>query len=280
MKSQLIVFGLWGLVLTGVTAMEVSAQERGVLPKGLRKPKHGDVYVVAHRGVHDSIPENTMAAYRKAIELNCDFIEVDIRTTRDGHLVSIHDATIDRYSIQGEKGKVVDLTLDQLRGIDIGSRVDPKWSDERVPTLEEILQLCRGRIGIYLDIKSASLQDVLKLVRKYEMESDTLWYMPASQVEQLRGLSSLVWPMPDPGPEKFLPELLAKQQLKVVASMAKYFSPSFARQVHEHDAIVIVDEKDPTSWNALLNAGADGIQTDHPEKLIRFLKQLKKADRE
>jgi glycerophosphoryl diester phosphodiesterase len=258
----------------------VSAQERGVLPKGLRKPKHGDVYVVAHRGVHDSIPENTMAAYRKAIELNCDFIEVDIRTTRDGHLVSIHDATIDRYSIQGEKGKVVDLTLDQLRGIDIGSRVDPKWSDERVPTLEEILQLCRGRIGIYLDIKSASLQDVLKLVRKYEMESDTLWYMPASQVEELRGLSSLVWPMPDPGPEKCLPDLFAKQQLKVVASMAKYFSPSFARQVHEHDAIVIVDEKDPTSWNALLNAGADGIQTDHPEKLIRFLKQLKKADRE
>ena len=273
MKSQLIVFGLWGLVLTGVTAMEVSAQERGVLPKGLRKPKHGDVFVVAHRGVHDSIPENTMAAYRKAIELNCDFIEVDIRTTRDGHLVSIHDATIDRYSIQGEKGKVVDLTLDQLRGIDIGSRVDPKWSDERIPTLEEILQLCRGRIGIYLDIKSASLQDVLKLVRKYEMESDTLWYISPSQVDELRSKSSQAWPMPDPGPEKNLLDLLAIKKSQIVASTAKFFSKSFARMVHKHQAIVIVDEQDKSDWEALLNAGADGIQTDHPEELIHFLRR-------
>lgn len=280
MKSPPIAIGYWIILLIGFFNGQPLAEEETAIPVGLRKPKHGDVYVVAHRGVHDSIPENTLAAYRKAIELECDFIEVDIRTTRDGHLVSIHDATIDRYSNRGEKGKVDELTLEELRGIDIGSRINSRWSDERVPTLDEILQLCRGRIGIYLDIKSASLKDVLKLVQKYEMEKDTLWYIPSSQVEQLRGLSSLVWPMPDPGPEKFLPELLAKQQPTVVASMAKYFSPSFARKVHEHDAIVIVDDKDPSSWNPLLNAGADGIQTDHPEKLIQFLKHFKKADRE
>jgi glycerophosphoryl diester phosphodiesterase len=77
--------------------------------------------------------------------------------------------------------------------------------------------------------------------------------------------------MPDPGPEKFLSELLAVHHPRIVASMAKYFSESFANLCHEKNAIVIVDEKDPTSWVPLLEAGADGIQTDHPKELIEFL---------
>jgi glycerophosphoryl diester phosphodiesterase len=247
-------------------------QQSDRTPKGLRPPKHAGIYVVAHRGVHDAIPENTLAAYQRAIGLECDFVEIDVRTTKDGHLVSIHDSTIDRYSIRGEKGKVADMTLAELQAIDIGSRVDPKWAQERVPTVRDILQLCRGRIGIYLDVKSASIEQLVDLVREFEMEQDTLWYIPASKVEELRKRSELAWPMPDPGPEKFLPELLKNHHPPIVASTAKYFSDSFAKLCHQQDAIVIVDEKDRTSWAPLLHAGADGIQTDHPKELIEFLR--------
>lgn len=240
-------------------------------PEGLRKPRHGNVYVVAHRGVHDSIPENTLAAYQKAIDFGCDFVEIDVRTTLDSQLVSIHDATIDRYSNQGQKGRVSDMTVEQLRSIDIGSRVNSKWRDERVPTVREILQLCRGKIGVYLDVKAAKLDELVSIVREFGMEQDTLWYIPPNKVEELLRLSDHVWPMPDPGPERYLPDLLKLQNPRVVASAWKHFSLEFGKRCHDHGAIVIVDEGDRSSWVPLLEFGADGIQTDHPEELIKFL---------
>jgi glycerophosphoryl diester phosphodiesterase len=103
------------------------------------------------------------------------------------------------------------------------------------------------------------------------MERETLWYIPSSKVTELRQRSDLAWPMPDPGPEKFLSDLLTIHQPPIVASTAKYFSGSFATLCHQKNAIVIVDDKDPTSWVPLLEAGADGIQTDHPKELIEFL---------
>ncbi len=76
-------------------------------------PKQGGMYVIAHRGAHQGIPENTLAAYRKAIELGCDFVEIDVRTTKDGALVSVHNATMEAYT-GGAELAVRDLTLAEL----------------------------------------------------------------------------------------------------------------------------------------------------------------------
>ncbi|MCB0684956.1 MAG: hypothetical protein KDC53_00485, partial [Saprospiraceae bacterium] len=62
----------------------------------LSPPKHGETYVIAHRGAHKDAPENSLPAYQKAIDLGCDFIEIDVRSTNDSELVSIHNADIDR----------------------------------------------------------------------------------------------------------------------------------------------------------------------------------------
>ena len=75
----------------------------------LKEPKNG-VYVIAHRGAHNGIPENSLAAYRKAIDLGCDFVEIDVRTTKDGKFVSIHNSRVDEY-VTGVKAKVSDLIL-------------------------------------------------------------------------------------------------------------------------------------------------------------------------
>ncbi len=77
----------------------------GYPQNGLPKSKNGNTYFTAHRGAHNGIPENYLAAYQKAIELGCDFVEIYIRTTKDGKLVSVHNATIDAY-VMAEKGKV------------------------------------------------------------------------------------------------------------------------------------------------------------------------------
>jgi len=65
----------------------------------LKPPRHGDIYVIAHRGAHNGIPENSIPAYQKAIDLGADFVEVDIRTSSDGHFISIHNSTVDAYVV-------------------------------------------------------------------------------------------------------------------------------------------------------------------------------------
>lgn len=235
--------------------------------------QHGGVYVVAHRGAHDGIPENTLPAYERAIELGCDFVEIDIRTTKDGHFVSIHNATIDAYTMDGTTGAVHDMTLAELKAVDIGSRVGPEWADTRIPTLEEILALCRGRVGIYLDLKDGDVEQIAAIVRAYGMTDYTLWYGVGRRiVERVNAACPECIPMPDPGPERNLPALLEHTRPKVVAAVWRHFSPSFVQACHAAGAIVIVDEQDPSSWEDAVEWGANGIQTDYPEALIAFLR--------
>lgn len=242
----------------------------------LAPPRHGGVYVVAHRGAHAGIPENTLAAYRKAIELGCDFVEIDVRTTKDGQLVSVHNATIDAYA-PGQTGKVKEMTLAELRALDIGSRVGPEWKEERIPTLEEIFALCAGKIGIYLDMKDAETEAVLGLVRKHGMERACVWYAGPKQQREVTALCAECVPMPDPGPEKLLPRMLENFKPRVVASSFDQLSEGFVATCHAAGAIVIVDESDASSWEPMLAWGVDGIQTDDPAGLIALLADRKQA---
>jgi glycerophosphoryl diester phosphodiesterase len=244
----------------------------------LRTPKHGGVYVVAHRGAHNGIPENSLAAYEKAIELGVDFVEIDIRATRDGKLVSIHNASIDAY-VEGASGKVRGFTLDELRALDIGSRVGKQWKGTRIPTLEEVLALCKGKCGIYLDLKEpAIIFDVAKTVHESGMEHDVLWYGPIFFLGVLKELQRR-YPecivMPDPIREMGIPLVVKGLQPKVIAATWDNYSKSFVDKCHAAGAIVIVDESDQSCWEEAIAWGSNGIQTDHPAKLIRFLKARK-----
>lgn len=237
--------------------------------KDLHPPKHG-VYVVAHRGAHQDIPENTLAAYQKAIDLGCDFVEIDLRTTKDGEFVSIHNNTVDAYTTDA-KGPVKSFTLAELKALDIGSRIAPQWADERIPAFREILQLCKGKIGIYCDVKDADLEKASAIVREFDMQRQVLWYTNGKPLEVLKTACPECIEMPDPGVPALLPMLLEKKP-PVIAAVWRAFSQDFAHQCHAANAIVIVDEDDADSWEPALQWGADGIQTDDPAGLIAFLK--------
>jgi glycerophosphoryl diester phosphodiesterase len=260
------------LVATLLFMMSVTvwADKTRTYPK---PPKHGGVYVVAHRGAHVDIPENTLAAYQKAIDLGCDFVEIDVQTTKDGKFVSVHNSTIDAYT-KDRTGKVVDFTLAELRALDIGSRVHVQWKDERIPTFEETLALCKGKIGIYVDLKSAPMAELISIVKKYDMEREMVWFAGFRQLDKLKALSKTAIPMPDPGSERGLPRLIERFDPTVIAVVWRNFSPSFVKTCHAAGSIVLVDESDPTCWDDALAWGADGIQTDHPEKLIAYLEEL------
>src|SRR5207244_11521683 len=97
--------------------------------------------VIAHRGASGHAPENTMAAFRKAVAQGATFIETDLQLSRDAHFVAIHDGTVNRTT--NGRGAVHDLTLVELRELDAGSWFGSEVSGERIPTLEEIRQLSK-----------------------------------------------------------------------------------------------------------------------------------------
>jgi glycerophosphoryl diester phosphodiesterase len=238
----------------------------------LKAPRHGGVYVVAHRGVHEGIPENTLAAYQKAIDLGCDFVEIDLRRTKDGKYISVHNSTVDDYTSDA-KGPVKGFALEEIRALDVGSRVGPEWKGTPIPTFDEILDLCQGKIGIYLDFKEGDIDEVAAIIKGRGMERDVIWYIGAGPALHLKEICPECIPMPDPGIEAMLPMLIEKTKPQVVAATWKNFSKKFVDTCHAAGAIVIVDESDPGCWAEALEWGTDGIQTDHPADLIKFLNE-------
>ena len=121
-----------------------------------------------------------------------------MRTTKDGKYISIHNSTIDAY-VKGKTGQVKDFTLQELRALDIGSRVGPEWKDAKIPTFEEILDLCKDRIGIYLDLKQAPVEPLIAMIRERGMEKQVLWYADDDELAQVteRCPECLIMPIPD-----------------------------------------------------------------------------------
>ena len=135
--------------------------------------------VIAHRGASAIAPENTRAAYEKAIEFGADFFELDCRLTRDGKLAVVHDPDISRVSVKNTP--VVEMRMQDLRLIDIGSWFSPEFSKERMLTLEEAFDLAGSRIGVYVEIKSAAdetplIPNMLEVIEHTDMPSDSDWY--------------------------------------------------------------------------------------------------------
>jgi hypothetical protein len=132
------------------------------------------IAVIAHRGGAGIMPENTLAAFQHAIRLGCDYVEIDVRTTRDGKLVIMHDRTVDRTT--NGSGAVNELTLAAIRKLDAGAKFSPLYRGEKVPTLDEVFELCRGKINVYIDHKDATVQAILRTIRRHRMEKQVLVY--------------------------------------------------------------------------------------------------------
>src|SRR5512147_525299 len=101
--------------------------------------------IIAHRGASAYEPENTLRAFRRAIELGADMSELDVHLSRDGELVVIHNASVDQTT--NGHGAIQDLTLAQIKQLDAGK-------GERVPILQEVIDLVRGRNGLYIELKA------------------------------------------------------------------------------------------------------------------------------
>ena len=159
-----------GLILTS-SGFEVKAATASPIPAKLK-----EYQVIAHRGASAYAPEHTFASYDKALNMGANFIEIDIRSTKDNKLVAMHDKTVDRTT--NGKGNVSSLTLAQIKKFDAGSHFNEKYPSrayqsyklQTVPTLEEIFKRYGQKINYYIEIRDVKQnKDILSLLTKYNL---------------------------------------------------------------------------------------------------------------
>jgi glycerophosphoryl diester phosphodiesterase len=222
--------------------------------------------VISHRGEHLSHPENTLAAYRAALDLGADYFEVDVHTTSDGRLVLMHDSTVDRTT--NGKGPVSKLTFAEIRKLSAGG--------EQVPTFEEALALAKGRIGVYVDAKSISAEDLVGALESYAMSANVVVYGGLAYLKQVQKLRPAVKVMPESVSLEMVERIIAELKPKVIAFSRQDWRDDIIQAARRSGAGIFVDmlgpQDTPSNWQDAIDRGATGIQTDRVAELLAYLR--------
>ncbi len=134
--------------------------------------------VFAHRGAKRVAPENTLPAFEAAIRLGADGVELDVQYSSDGKLVIFHDLNLEKTS--DGTGRVTSHTFDELRGLDAGSHFGPEFAGTQIPTLDEVLDLAKGKLLVNIELKSLDISnarlgvDVVAAVRNHGMVDEVV----------------------------------------------------------------------------------------------------------
>ena len=148
--------------------------------------------IVCHRGVKIFTPENTLSAIDLAICLGFNIVEIDVRQTKDGVPVVLHDSSVNRTT--DGSGEVKEMNYDDVCKLDAGSWFDPFFAGERVPRLEDVLARAKeGQLEVFVDIKEVEPKILLELVQEFDMLRDSFfWSRNIKIMDELRLLNQNV----------------------------------------------------------------------------------------
>jgi len=262
--------------------------------------------IISHKGASGLAPENTMAAFKKALDLGVDQIELDVRHTKDEEIIVFHDQRLDRIARDtlGKRitGDVHDHTLEELKQFDVGSWYDSHYQDERIPTLKEVLDFVDGRCQVLIEIKHMDhplyhdfAEKLVEVILQEKNGED--WILLQSYepqyLDEVHELDPLIQTKALIVGEDSAPLLAfyietrihmgrAKEnnRMKAINPHWETLSPRRIFQMHakgyEVHAYPVNDKKDMIK---MLNAGVDGIITDYPDIAIELRNELKALEK-
>ncbi len=229
------------------------------------------VISIAHRGgIVPGVPENTMAAFRRAIQEGAHVIEIDLRATSDGEVVIMHDDTVDRTT--NGHGKVSHQTWAELQKLDAGG-------GERIPTFEQVLQLVAGtRVSLLLDIKEGGKLDKRKVVQLTEQHHAVASVIVGPRrLSDLRAFHEL---NPDLKTLGFVKELediepFVKAGVDIIRLWPEWIddNPGLVDRLHRMGKPVWVtaDDAPRARLAQIIRQGVDGILSDFPAEMLALL---------
>ncbi len=233
--------------------------------------------IVAHRGNSCCAPENTLSAISQALDIGVYAIEVDVRLTRDGHAILMHDDTLDRTT--NGKGLTSQTSLASIKSLDAGSWFSSRYHDERVPTLSEALRLTKGKSILFIDAKDSRLAPAIaQSLRDADAPPDAirLWEVKSEQklkkFQKILPASPYNWGTAPPDPRPAFFQRLQKLGVIGFEIPEVQASPRFlamARQMGME--VTVYTLYDPVRMLDLIDQGVYAIETDFPAQLQRLL---------
>ena len=282
------------LIVLLATSLTVCAQRSKNLVKELNDFKSKKVLVVSHRGDWRNAPENSLQAFKNCIDMGVDMIEIDLHKTKDGQLMLMHDNTINRTT--DGKGKVSDYTLAELKKFHLRNGMG-RVTFHQIPTLEEVLNLSKGKILINIDKGYDYFKDVYALLEKTGTTDQVVIKSgyDYAKVKADNGDMPIV-NLNKPDAEKMIDSYKALKPVAIECCFSEV-TPDVLRLLkkvnengskiwinslwaslnagHDDDRAVELNEPDET-WGWILKQGAALIQTDRPQALINYLKKHKR----
>jgi len=236
--------------------------------------------VIAHRGFSGAAPENTLAAVRAAIEIQADMVEIDVTLTADGHIVVIHDETLDRTT--DGSGEVFRVTQAELKELDAGSWFDPSFADERIPTLDTVLDEVEGRILLNVEIKSEAVErgivtKVASAIRRQGMTDQVVVssFSPTALEEmhaEAPDIRTAVLYNAKVHKGQDAVEIVTGLDASVFNIKRQRLTKEMMRRCAENNIPVgIYTVNKPRRMRRLVKKGIDAIFTDHPDRLLEIL---------
>ncbi|MFJ5714099.1 glycerophosphodiester phosphodiesterase family protein [Neobacillus sp. NPDC093127] len=268
------------------------------------RPITSDVAVIAHRGASAYGPEHTLAAYKQAMQMKADYVEFDLQMTKDGHLIALHDETLERTTNAMElypdraPWRVKDFTLDEIKRLDAGSWFNAKFPNlakkeyvgQPVPTLEEAIKFVKqkgnGKVGLYMETKAPNVypgmeEKLIEILKKTNVLNDNHLILESFSEESLRKLKTMA---PNVKLIQLYTAAMLKgkdvyQEFKRISEYAAGVGPSkelvvpaFMEAAHQNQLLVhpwTVNSQDDLA--ALLSLGVDGEFTNNPDLLADLL---------
>ncbi len=229
--------------------------------------------LIAHRGASGHAPENTMAAFRLALEMGARAVELDAHQTKDGRLVVIHDGDLRR--VGRRPGRIAEMSWKELSSVDVGSWFSPRFRGERIPLLEDVMDLLDGSAELHLEIKSGSRlypgieRRVVALLRRRRARETTLVSSfdhaalgAARALDRRLRLGYLLGSTPA---GRAFEEIKGLSAESLNVSLAQARAP-LAREAHHRGLnLLVYTVNRRRDLERLRSLGADGVFSNYPE---------------
>ena len=232
-----------------------------------------ELVIVAHRGANYLAPENTIAATQKCVDLGVDYVEIDVRTSKDGVMYILHDKTLDRTT--NGSGEIKERGSEYIDQLDAGSWFGPEFTDQRVPRLKPYLRQFKGKIKIYFDVKAADLAELVALVHEAGFARDCFfWFSKDERARELRALDRHI-PLKMNAVDVTGLRSVMDYNPQIIEYRLEHLTPDFIAFCREHDLKLMahaLGEGFETKYQEIIDSAADMVNLDRADEMIERLK--------
>jgi glycerophosphoryl diester phosphodiesterase len=228
------------------------------------------IRIAAHRGANEFAPENTLAAFRKAVELGVDLVEIDVRKTKDDINIIMHDSTLKRTT--GLDGNVADWNYDDLKDVSAGKWFSDEFALEKIPTLEDVCrevkkwnEILGKNVSFYVDCKYPELATMIQTLQDYGFLETSVFYGSDTVLEKIHELIPQARVMPAYGRGQQLQNRIDGLKPYAFDTSWVLLTSELVDYLHSQGVKVYSDAPQNATKEELLNAiktGVDLIQTD------------------